>query len=111
MINEKTYIEANNKLKLKYLEWIEQIKKVCPELLGDRYSNPYYISIPSKWYQQENRILIVGQEGHGTWGCGKADGIFADDISNIQKFNKEYLESQLGYSNKYTSNNSPFGKE
>lgn len=108
--DKKFYIEANNKLNQKYTQWLEQIRKTCPELLENKYSNPYYISIPSKWYQSENRILIVGEEGHGTWGCGKTDGILADDILSIQKFNKDYLESQLGYSNRYSRNESPFWK-
>ena len=108
----KLYQEANSKLKQSYLKWINDIKLVCPEFIEkERYSNPYYISIPEGWFESSKRILVVGQEGYGTWGCGKGT-IPIDNLAVIQNFNKEYLQiqTQVEKSDKYNMNNSPFWK-
>ncbi|GEM_PF-1336027 len=89
------YEEANKSLVESYQLWYEEIKDKT-ELLEDGYSNPYYIDIPSNWFETElPRILIVGEEGYGDYGVGKSDGVKANDITKIQSIIKEYLEQQL----------------
>ena len=96
------YFAANEKLVAAYLEWYEELKEKQPQLLGDDYSNPYYCSIPADWYEAKNRVLIVGEEGHGDWGCGKwGEGELKygpEEIDKIQTYNWSYLSSNL-YSN------------
>jgi len=65
------YVEANNRLKECYKEWFEELVHDEGFFLGDDYSNPYYCAVPVNWYEYANRVLIVGEEGHGNWGCGK----------------------------------------
>lgn len=80
---------------------LEDIEKNAPKLLGSAYSNPYYISIPDNWFEtQSPRIMIVGEEGFGTYGCGKNDTpdkiIDCHNIESIQALNYNYLRIQLG---------------
>lgn len=90
--------QANILLQQMYEKWLQELKKFAPHLLEQKYSNPYYLSIPDGWYDFETRILVVGEEGFGTWGCGKENSeVSADEISKIQNFNKQYLGKQLGY--------------
>lgn len=50
----------------------KDIEETAPKLLESAYSNPYFISIPENWFTTKSpRILIVGEEGFGTYGCGK----------------------------------------
>ncbi len=66
--------EALEQLRQVYLLWGNEISETMPEFLEEKYLNPYYIGIPERWFESDCRILIVGQEGHGEWGCGKEDG-------------------------------------
>lgn len=82
----------NKELQDLYSKWCSELKRNYPELFTDEYSNPYFISIPPKWFDDEQRILIVGEQGFGYSGSGKDEGYTADQISNIQKWNtKEYI--------------------
>lgn len=86
----------NKELQDLYSKWCSELKRNYPELFTDEYSNPYYISIPQKWFDDEQRILIVGEQGFGYSGSGKDEGYTADQISNIQKWNtKEYIERMV----------------
>ena len=80
---------------------LEDVEKNTPKLLGPAYSNPYYISIPDDWFEaQSPRIMIVGEEGFGAYGCGKNgmpdEIIDCHDIERIQDLNYTYLRKQLG---------------
>ena len=97
-------------LYLIYRKWCVEIGQTCPQLLGDGYSNPYFLAVPDNWRSATQRIMIVGEEGHGKWGAGKSDGWRFDDIDRIQKFNEEYMNSQIGLDDIYSRNNSPFWK-
>lgn len=90
----------NERLVNKYREWLNEIKENAPQLLSEKYSNPYFSSIPDGWFDTKGpRIMIVGEEGFGTWGCGKGDGsISADEIEKIQFLNYSNLKKQLGES-------------
>lgn len=85
------------KLREMYQKWIQQVEE-CSEtksLLGESFSNPYYISTPKEWHQAKNKILIVGQEGHGEFGSGKTVGWhYKKDINRIQEYNQKYLHIQ-----------------
>ena len=78
-----------------YAEWLNEIKAERFKLLSDKFSNPYFVSIPDGWESAEHRIMIVGEEGYGKWGCGKADGWSADDIEKIQRYNYETVAEIL----------------
>ncbi len=91
-----------------YHKWCVEFRDNCTQLLGDKYSNPYFISVPARWYSSPQRIMIVGEEGHGEWGAGKSDGWQINDIARIQKFNEEYMNSQIGLDDVYLRNTSPF---
>lgn len=85
-------------LRALYQRYYADIKMHVPTLLGEEYSNPYYSSIPDGWFETDKpRILIVGEEGFGIWGCGKGqeNPIPADDFDRIQKLNYDYLRKQL----------------
>ena len=69
-----TVSETDKALVAVYSRWLEELKQLAPELLdsSSNFSNPYYISTPVEWYSGDKpRILIVGEEGGGEWGCGK----------------------------------------
>jgi len=87
----------NSKLVASYLQWLAELNAHSPELLDKDYSNPYFISIPDEWFEtKQPRILVVGEEGFGTWGCGKGDNsISAAEIEKIQSLNFNYLKKQL----------------
>ena len=97
------YYQKNEELKNIYANWLNELKQKHPELLGPIYSNPYYMSIPAHWYESKNRVLIVGEEGHGDWGCGKWGNdewkFVPEDIEKIQTFNWSYLATNLKSSN------------
>lgn len=80
-----------------YQRYYDDLRSTAPELLDDGYSNPYYSSIPDGWFESTTRIMIVGEEGFGTWGCGKGDEhpIPANDFETIQNLNYNYLRKQL----------------
>lgn len=76
------------------LLWLGHLEETCPEFLGERYSNPYYATIPKGWFDARTRILIVGEEGHGTWGMGKGN-IAGNYIGLLHQYNWEILGSNL----------------
>lgn len=44
---DNRYIELDKELKEMYRVWLEDISRQFPELLGKKYSNPYFSSIPN----------------------------------------------------------------
>lgn len=104
--------KAMRQLQDAYARFLHDIEKDAPGLMGKDYSNPYFISVPEKWFDAEShRILIVGEEGFGTYGCGKQgepDEVFGCYcIETIQRLNYSFLRKQLGDDNKEYSY-SPF---
>lgn len=95
-----TVSESDKALTAAYSRWLEELKQLAPELLdsNSHFSNPYYISAPAQWYSEDKpRILIVGEEGNGEWGCGKQNNALSpDDFEAIQEYNRSYLAKQLG---------------
>lgn len=98
----KRYSDKNEQLKSAYRSWVDEIKDKYPEFLSDKYSNPYYTSIPNDWYDK-NRIYIVGEEG---FGSQKDSSEKFDDFDMIQRFNTDYMMLNLNKSTGY--NKSPF---
>ena len=112
--------EKNNLIAL-YENWA---KELPDELTGSEYSNPYYVSIPDDWFDSgKTRIMVVGEEGAGKWGCGKTiwkgfnetEWCFKrkEDIFNIQEYNRVQTAYQLGIIKEakgYTKNNGRFWK-
>ena len=93
--------KATQQLINTYTLFLQDIKKSAPILLESAYSNPYFISIPDGWFTTDSpRILIVGEEGFGTFGCGKQgephEVIDYHDIERIQNLNYTFLRKQLG---------------
>jgi hypothetical protein len=85
----------HEKLKKLYEEWSDELLLNCSALSEKDYSNPCYVSIPEGWETAEQRIMIVGEEGYGEWGCGKAYGWDKNkpawtlkDIAKIQDYNR-----------------------
>ena len=96
-------------LKELYEKWSDEVICNCPSLIEGAYSNPYYVSIPSNWEVSQQRIMIVGEEGNGSWGCGKSYGWTEQEpaytiksIEKIQYYNTWAVET---YSKQ---NKSPF---
>lgn len=92
--------EKRNKLCKVYKDWEKQING---SFKNKQYSFPYYIGIPEDWYEKDLRIMIVGEEGAG-------DKQYNIGIEEAQKFNLEYMNSQLGKSKEYRRNGSSFWK-
>ena len=91
-----------------YEEWSNELKINCSALLDSCYSNPLYIGIPQEWELAKQRIMIVGEEGYGSWGYGKAYGLkkgesawTIHDIEKIQNYNLCAIE-------KYTKGRTAF---
>lgn len=61
---------SNRRLLDYYLIWSKSLDE---SLFGCKFSNPYYISAPSDWWEKKHRIMIVGEEGAGNWGVGAGD--------------------------------------
>ena len=110
-------IDVNEQLVSKYSLWFSELRERAPILLSKNYSNPYYISAPKEWFKAEApRIMIVGEEGFGLYGCGKTGTsgnsdkprCSPEDFAEIQALNDCYLRSQLGQSDKCEKNRSPF---
>lgn len=57
-----------------YEQWSNELQQYCSDLLVGNFSHPHYIGAPDGWDKAEKRIMIVGEEGHGEWGYGKAYG-------------------------------------
>ena len=106
--------ETKEQLRELYRRWKREAETVCPEFFSKNeiYSNPYYSSVPEGWNDDAYpRIMIVGEEGFGTWGCGKGDGsISANEIEKIQLLNFDYLKRQLYELPAGGGNNSAFWK-
>lgn len=81
-----------------YRGWENELKSVCPQLISEKYSHPYYLHIPDEWFTAKHRILVVGEEGFGYKQ-------FDLSISEAQAFNKNYLLGQLTHG---ADNHSPF---
>lgn len=95
-----------------YTQFLKDIETTTPKLLDTAYSNPYFISIPEHWFTADSpRILIVGEEGFGTYGCGKQGDpehlIDCHEIAKIQNLNYTFLRIQLGIE-RGDINHSPF---
>ena len=111
--------ERRNLLFECYSKWADQLDK---SLLSNNYSNPYYVSIPDDWFDNGKiRIMIVGEEGAGNWGCGKTiwkgfnDTVWEckseEDIKRIQEYNSKQTYYQLSTTQKdkwYKKNNGRF---
>lgn len=87
------YKENYEKLKNCQKAWAKELYSQNEYFSGNKFSNPYYACIPKGWYESPVRILVVGEEGHGDWGCGKKDGYKPYDVDFIQKWNWQYLSS------------------
>ena len=98
--------DCRTQLSDKYKQWANEIKDNCPDFLSERYSNPYYCGISKYWFASDRpRILVVGEEGFGMYGCGKRweDKRYCytfDDIEKIQELNSGFLDKQLGVGEK-----------
>ena len=111
-LSQIQYEQANERLTGYYKKWYKEIKEKT-DLVGDKYSNPYYIDIPHNWFETKlPRILIVGEEGYGTYGAGKTDDIRGDAIEEIQEITGGYVAQQTGQEGGDGSkvNTSPFWK-
>ena len=99
--------ESQKELLKLYQEWKTELEDVCPQLLCKEFSYPYYLHIPDDWYKRKFRVLIVGEEGHGS---ERKD--FDMPIECIQTFNREYIAGQLDADYRrdplYRRNNSAF---
>lgn len=91
--------QANRQLVEVCHRWLEELKASAPELLDPGYSNPYFSSIPENWFETAPRIMVVGEEGFGTYGCGKQgkpeELLDCADVEKIQQLNYNYLRKQL----------------
>ena len=90
--------EMERKLQEMYRRWLQEMEISCPKFFekDETYSNPYYSSIPAGWNNAVYpRIMVVGEEGFGTRGCGRDQSILANEIERIQSLNFEYLKKQL----------------
>ena len=81
------------------IRFLKDIESNAAKLIGDKYSNPYFISIPENWFTTDSpRILVVGEEGFGTYGCGKQgvpqEIIDCHDTEKIQNLNYTFLRKQ-----------------
>lgn len=100
MLDKKS--QADLQLKKMYRQWLAEINQMEPDFLtNDDYSNPYFSCVPKNWFENDTRILIVGEEGFGQWGRGKEDGISPYDIDSIQTFCWSSLASYLDYDLEY----------
>lgn len=108
---------VNEQLIARYAAWLSELRRCAPMLLTQNFSNPYYTSIPDGWFETEKpRIMVIGKEGLGLWGCGKA-GVIGDDeipfyspenFAEIQAVNYSYLHTQLCQNGAGKRNSSPF---
>lgn len=73
-----------------YKVWETELKSICPQIIAEGYSYPYYLHIPDNWFDSNIRIMIVGEEGAG-------EKRYDETMETAQQFNKEYLQSQLDH--------------
>ena len=88
-------LEINKRLLRLYIQWAQELKGNCSELLNDNYSNPYYVSIPNGWETAKNRIMVIGKEGYSTGAWGKWKGLSVDSIDELQEYNYEVMMSNI----------------
>lgn len=94
--------ERRKKLYEVYQLWESELKSICPQIIAEGYSYPYYLYIPDNWFESDIRIMIVGEEG-----AGKKQ--YDETIEIAQRFNTEYLQSQLNHGDQnYGKNCSQF---
>ena len=90
-----------------YQKWLCELRRLHPYLLEDpKYSNPYYFYVPKEWSTAKNRIMIVGKEGYGEFGCGKqygwtedAPAWSPDSFNDIRLYHRDLILSQTKYMN------------
>lgn len=97
--------EKKTQLLETYRKWSAELNESCSQLVNEHFSHPYYLHIPDHWYQSQYRILIVGEEGYG-------EKKFNAPIEEVQAFNRDYLNRQLGIETQdnYTRSSSAFWK-
>lgn len=101
-INADPYM---SQLTLIYEKWLEELKDTHPYLLEEKkYSNPYYFYVPKEWATARNRIMIIGEEGYGNWGCGKQYGWeektpawSPNSYNDIRLYHRDLILSQTKY--------------
>ena len=74
-------------------KWLKQVF----EPFAKKYANisyPFFLGVSEKYFQADNRIMIVGQETYG-WSMYKPDW----SIDDSQNWAINYLDYQLHYSN------------
>lgn len=85
-----------------YKIWETELRTVCPQIIAEGYSYPYYLHIPDNWFESDIRIMIVGEEGAG-------EKQYDETIETAQQFNNKYLQSQLNHGDQnYGKNCSQF---
>lgn len=92
--------KVNKELFEKYSKWYKEIETVASHLLGDKYSNPWYMVVPNNWFSEPERILIVGEDGFGFDGNGKSTGRKPFEIKRLQ-------EDSLNFFNYHIANTCP----
>lgn len=126
-MNKYDLCEKRNALKTIYIEYAAELAELYENSSQFdkeiKKSCPYYIQIPDNWFDKENRILIVGEEGSGDGKIKNSDGTeteinisteFEAALSVMQTFNYEYMRVQLGIETDpkiietHGKNNSPF---
>lgn len=88
-----------------YEKWLDELKDTYPYLLEEKkYSNPYYFYVPKEWATARNRIMIIGEEGYGNWGCGKQYGWkektpawSPNSYNDIRLYHRDLILSQTKY--------------
>lgn len=94
--------ERRKQLYEMYKVWESELKSVCPQIIAEGYSYPYYLHIPDNWFESDVRIMIVGEEGAG-------EKQYNETIETAQRFNNEYLQSQINHGDQnYGKNSSQF---
>ena len=88
-----------------YEKWLNELRSAHSYLLEDKkYSNPYYLYVPNEWATAKNKIMIIGEEGYGNWGCGKKCGWIKntpawtpDSFNDIRLYHRDLILSQTKY--------------
>ena len=83
--------QANKELAAVGERWLKEMSSIAPNLLGNKYSNPYYLALPDKWFSSKQRILIVVEDGFGFEGNGKYQEIKPNEIKKIQDFTLDWF--------------------
>ncbi len=101
-------VEKRELMKDVYEEYFKELYEKCPEFKSENYSCPYFMQFPTGWFNAENRIMIIGEEGYGIKPNGTVNVETA--MAEMMEFNFEYMRDQLqkGDMYKYKRNNSAF---